>query len=98
MHLICLGLVKRFLAHNKYGWVFGKPPYKLGAFYVNKISNRLLRLQRHIPAEFARKTRQIIECKRYKATEFRTFLLYTGPVVLKTLFQQNNIIILCVFL
>ncbi|KAJ8961593.1 hypothetical protein NQ314_005930 [Rhamnusium bicolor] len=32
----------------------------------------------------ARKTRSIEECKRYKATEFRLFLLYVGPVVFKS--------------
>lgn len=43
----------------------------------------LFKLRKYIPCEFSRKTRSIIECKRYKATEFRLFLLYTDPIVLK---------------
>ena len=34
------------------------------------------------PREFARGPRTTADLLRYKATEFRQFLLYTGPVVL----------------
>lgn len=47
------------------------------------ISISLLHLVKYIPHEFVRKLRPIKEAKRYKATGFRQFLLYTGIIVLK---------------
>lgn len=95
MHNLLLGGMKRLLCYKKYGWIYGKPPYKLRFRDVNKISENLLKLRKYIPREFSRKTRSIFECKRYKATEFRLFLLYTGPIVLKRMLPSkiyNNFI------
>ncbi|KAJ8968786.1 hypothetical protein NQ314_002093 [Rhamnusium bicolor] len=78
---------------------FWQASLQIAGFYVNKISSRLVKLRSHIPSEFVRKSRQISECKRYKATEFRTFLLYTGPVVLKNILSirhYTNFILLSV--
>ena len=36
-----------------------------------------------LPREFARKQKSFMEYRRWKANEFRLFLLYVGPVVLK---------------
>lgn len=97
MHILLLGGTKRLLCNKRYGWIFGKPPYKLRAKDVNDITNLLFKLKKHIPCEFSRKTRSIAECKRYKTTEFRTFLLYTGPMVLKQVLSPkvyNNFITL----
>lgn len=55
---------------------------RLGTQLLASISHCLLSLRSSIPLEFSRKTRAIDEVERWKATEFRTFLLYTGPVVL----------------
>ena len=48
-----------------------------------QISESLLSLCSYIPHEFDRKPRSLAELDRWKATEFRLLLLYTGPVVLK---------------
>ena len=56
---------------------------RIGANNVRQISDLLLSCAEYIPREFARKCRSLSEVDRWKATEFRQFLLYTGIVVLK---------------
>lgn len=49
------------------------------------ISKKLLNCASYIPVEFNRRPRSLSELARWKATEFRMFLLYTGPVALKNI-------------
>ena len=42
--------------------------------------------------EFNRKSRLLLEAKRWKATEFRQFLFYTGPVVLRKILNNDRYI------
>ncbi|KAM0727560.1 hypothetical protein ACS0PU_005809 [Formica fusca] len=79
MHLICFGIIKKLLMI----WTLGKPHMKLKSEKINKINRQLLSIVEYTPNEFARKPRSLDEMKRWKATEFRFFLLYVGPVVLK---------------
>lgn len=37
MHNLLLGSMRRLLCHKRYGWIFGKPPYKLRVRDVTKI-------------------------------------------------------------
>lgn len=55
---------------------------------MTAISDRLDKIRRFIPAEFARKTRSLDDLSRYKATELRLLLLYVLPVVLIPLPQE----------
>jgi len=71
-------------------WCFGRPPHKLQSRSVNIISDALLSLIKYIPHEFVRKPRPIKEAKRYKATELRQFLLYTGVIVLENNLDKNK--------
>lgn len=80
MHLIYLGVMRKLLLI----WVDGKPPHKLPSIKISKISELLIEQKKNIPSEFIRKPRTLQELKRYKATEFRQFLCYTGPLVLKS--------------
>ena len=85
MHLVCLGVVKRTLTFLKQG------PYICRISALNKatLSENLTALQGHIPSEFAREPRPLEDLDRWKATEFRQFLLYTGPLVLKDVVKPD---------
>ena len=43
-----------------------------------------------MPRVFARQPRSLIELERWKATEFRQFLLYTGPIVLRNVVADKT--------
>lgn len=67
----------------------GKPPYKLSAKNINDLSDKLLSMSPYIPREFSRKPRTLSELNRWKATEFRLFLLYVGPVCLISILPKR---------
>ena len=95
MHLVCLGVVKRLFSYWR--GPIGPKKVRLGRIDVSEISNRLDFLKHFVPFEFARKPRTLNDLPRWKATEFRQFLLYTGIVVLKDILPvplYNHFIIL----
>ncbi|KAJ8928268.1 hypothetical protein NQ314_019219 [Rhamnusium bicolor] len=82
MHAVCLGVTRKLLNV----WVGGNLKVRLRSRTVDILSKHLISLKPFIPIEFNRKPRSLSELPRWKATEFRTFLLYVGPLILK-----NNI-------
>ena len=84
MHLVCLGAVRRILNYLKTG-----PDRKISANQINEISSLLLSLNVYLPNEISRQPRSLKELDRWKATEFRQFLLYTGPTVLQDIIPDN---------
>lgn len=58
---------------------------KFNTQVIKKISERLLTMKNQIPCEFVRKPRSIYELSRWKATEYRLFLLYVGPISIHSL-------------
>ena len=85
MHLICLGVVRRLL----HLWSHGLPASRLSQTQLLTISGKLVALQPYVPREFSRKPRSIAQCKQWKATELRLFLLYVGPVALKGILPET---------
>lgn len=79
MHLVCLGVTRRLLLL----WMKGPLRIRQGNGFIAQISTSILEMVTHMPREFLRKGRKLQEVERWKATEFRLFLLYLGPVVLK---------------
>ncbi|GBM44142.1 hypothetical protein AVEN_93781-1, partial [Araneus ventricosus] len=79
MHLVCLGVVGKLIL----AWYKGSLRIRLSNSAKTNLNQSLVDCSKYSPKEFQRKPRSLIEVDRWKATEFRCFLLYVGPVVLK---------------
>ena len=87
MHLLCLGVVRRLLLYWK--GPTGPKHVQIGSYAVATLSDRLMSLAEYVPTELARRPRSVKELLRWKAVEFRQFLLYSGPVVLKGVISEK---------
>lgn len=85
MHLVCLGVVKKLILL----WLTGPLSVRLSNNMINKISKRLIQIRNSVPYEFTRRPRSLKHVRLWKATEFRQFLLYTGPIVLKNILKKD---------
>lgn len=85
MHLVCLGVCKKLISL----WIKGPLNVRLRSSKINEISTLLLASNTYLSSDFSRKNRCLPDVCRWKATEFRLFLLYTGPVVLKTILSEE---------
>lgn len=85
MHLICLGVVKKLLLL----WIKGPLSVRLSSAQIQKISNALINIRVSTPKEFVRKPRSLNDIMYWKATEFRQFVLYTGPIALQGVLRQD---------
>lgn len=88
LHLIDLGISKRFLN----GWKTGSMNNhnaKWSAQQIDKVSKYLQSCK--LPREFQRPVRSLEHLSRWKGTEFRTFLLYLSPIVIRKFFQNTDI-------
>jgi hypothetical protein len=85
MHLVCLGIMKKLLLI----WSSGPLTCRLGPKQVLELSRRLISCKSYLGRDFNRKCRSLKDLKHWKATEYRTFLLYLGPVVLKGILSTN---------
>ena len=84
MHCVMLGVVRRMLHFFKKG-----PKGKLSSQQMQMLSEKLVSLNGQLPSEFARQPRSLELLERWKATEFRQFLLYTGPIVLRNILSSE---------
>jgi len=79
MHSVCLGTMKRLLKF----WVRGKQSVRIPNEKIDDVDKELINLRQYFSSEFVRFPRSLSDIEYWKANEFRTFLLYTGPIVLK---------------
>lgn len=86
MHLTCLGIMRKLL----HLWINNGPlNVKLPSISTKQLSSSLLALRSYIPCEFARKPRGLCDLNRFKATEFRQILIYTGLIVFKNILNSD---------
>jgi len=86
MHLVCLGATKRLLTYLWRGPVI----CRLSKAQRDHVQMNITQLKRALPAEFARQPRSMEELDRWKATELRQFMLYTGPLILKDVLPNDQ--------
>jgi len=86
MHLVCLGVVKKLINL----WFEGPLNVRIRSSVEKEISFKINEIRSYIPIEFQRKPRPLNEYKHWKAVEFRTFLLYIGPIVLKNKISMDT--------
>lgn len=79
MHNICLGVMKKLLRF----WIKGSKPVRLQTTDIDLINSDLVNLGQYLPSEFSRRPRSLGDIEFWKASEFRCFILYIGPIVLK---------------
>lgn len=80
MHNECLGVMKRLILL----WVRGPKDIRLSDDKINQINCELNKLRSYIPSEICRLPRSLNDIEYWKASELRTFLLYSRPIVLKS--------------
>lgn len=88
MHLVCLGVVKKIISFWK-NTPLKVSKSRLSPSNLKAISDRLTNLHGKFPSCFARQPRGLNESDRWKATEFREFLIYSGIVVLHDLIPED---------
>lgn len=84
MHNVHLGMWKQMLQFLKAG---SRAVCRLSMNQLVQINEKLLRIR--LPREFARQPRSIFDFDRWKATELRSSLLYTGYIFLKGIVSDD---------
>lgn len=87
MHLLFLGIAKTLLNNIVFG---SSKTRSIGPRNRLILTNLFRDLSGKIPAEFQRKTFDIVDLKNWKATQFRFFLLYSGVLVLRHVLPSNK--------
>ena len=85
IHQLCLGVMRKLVLL----WMRGNRGIKRSASNVEAVSKKLTELKPFVPKIFARKPRSLAQVDRWKATEFRQFLLYTGKIALSGILRPD---------
>lgn len=85
MHMLCLGVTKKLL----FLWMNGPLNVRLPSWKIRELSDLAIHLKSDFPCDFSRKPRKFEDVARFKATEFRTILIYYGFIILKDIISDD---------
>lgn len=80
MHVVHLGVMKKLVSF----WI-----KLLNKEQLKTINTRIEIAEKCRPSEIHRHIRNICEVNQFKASEFRTFLLFTGPYLMKDILEAR---------
>lgn len=84
-YVVCEGVMKRLMNL----WLTGKLDYRLNKESVRRISAELLLMGSCCPREFRQKPKSLDDLQDWDAYDWRQFLLYYSPIVLKNYLPQK---------
>lgn len=84
-YVVCEGVMKRLMNL----WLTGKLDYRLNKESVRRISAELLLMGSNCPQEFRQKPKSLNDLNQWDAYDWRQFLLYYSPIVLKNYLPQK---------
>ena len=79
MHMVDLGVVKRFVVMLK----SGAKGNRLNNQQMIALNSAMNHANQHFPSDFTRKRKNLELVAFWKAVEYKSFAMYSGPVVLK---------------
>lgn len=80
MHCVYLGVVRKMMK----SWITGNAyNVRLSSRIITELSSSIRGISSFMPSEFLRRPRGLDEIQYWKASEYRTFLLYVGIVVMR---------------
>uniref|UniRef100_A0A182QY93 Uncharacterized protein n=1 Tax=Anopheles farauti TaxID=69004 RepID=A0A182QY93_9DIPT len=78
-YVVCEGVMKRLM----HLWMTGKLDYRLNKQSLRKMSYKMVAMAKYCPREFRQKPKTLDELAEWDAYDWRQFLLYYSPLVLK---------------
>lgn len=84
--MVCLGTVRKLILL----WMKGPNTISYPSWKIKEISSYIQIIKNKMPSDFARKPRNLDEVHKWKATEFRMFLLYYGIIVTKPALKDQH--------
>lgn len=85
MHVVCLGVMRKMLRCYCMPIKGIRLSCRLPLSQIKQLNDRIESIRKFIPTDFQRKPRTVSELEYFKATEFRMFLLYIGPLLFKSI-------------